>query len=85
MTTVNRGPLEAVTPAQHAASVSPSDSTDLSVSTRALIIGTAGALKVDTVGGETVTIASVPAGILPIEVTRVYSTGTTASDITALW
>ena len=72
-------------PAAHAAVVTPSDGTDLGFVTRALIIGTAGNLAVVTDGGETVTIPNVPAGILPLRVSRVKSTGTMALNITALW
>lgn len=72
-------------PAEHAAAVTPNDSTDLTTSTRALFIGTSGNLKVDMVGGETVTFSSVPAGVFPVRVKRVHSTGTTASGIVAMW
>lgn len=76
---------QSVRPAEHAASVTPNDSADLATPARALIIGTGGALKVDMVGGETVTMAAVPAGVLAISVKRVHATGTDASNITALW
>ena len=72
-------------PAAHAASVTPNDSTDLTASSRALYIGTSGDVKVTTVGGETVTFASVPVGVLPVRVQRVWATGTDASDIIAIW
>lgn len=72
-------------PANHAAAVTPSNTADLSDASRCLVIGTAGDLKVDMVSGLTVTMPSVPACILPVRVTRVYATGTTASNITALW
>ena len=73
-------------PATRAIAVTPSDATDLEAATRGLYIGTAGALKVITAGGDTVTLAAVPAGsILPLSVTRVLATGTDADDIVALW
>ncbi len=72
-------------PASHAAVVTPSNTTDLSYVTRALIIGTSGDVKVTTKGGETVILPSVPAGILPLRVARVFATGTTATNISALW
>lgn len=72
-------------PAEHAAVVTPSDSVDLTDVTRALIIGTSGDLKVTMQGGETLVMPSVPAGVLPVRVTRVWSTGTVASHITAIW
>ena len=76
----------AVVPADHAASVTPNDSTDLAVTSRSLYIGGAGKASVITRGGETVTFSAVPAGtILPIRAARVTSTGTTATNIISLW
>lgn len=72
-------------PAEHAASVTPSDDTDLASAARALYVGTGGDVKLSTIHGESVTFSNVPVGILPIRATRVYSTGTTATDIVALW
>lgn len=72
-------------PAKHAALVTPSDSTDLTVTARALLVGTSGDIKVTTAGGDTLVIPSVPAGVLPLRVSRVWSTSTTASNITALY
>jgi hypothetical protein len=81
-------------PAMDAVPVSPNDSTDLSSvtiegnvvldHTRALMITTAGNIKVTMHNGNTRTI-SVPVGIIPIRVRRVWLTGTTASGITALY
>lgn len=72
-------------PAAHAASVTPNDSTDLAASSRALYIGTSGDVKVTTVGGNDVTFANVPVGVLPIRVKRVHATGTSATGIIAIW
>lgn len=63
--------------------VTPSDSADLAVEARALCIAVGGALVVDRLDGNTVTI-TVPAGVIPIQVQRVRATGTTATGITAL-
>lgn len=70
----------------HAVAVTPSDSSALANSARALYVGGAGALKVDTAGGETgVVFAAVPAGTtIVLSVTKVYATGTTATSIVAL-
>lgn len=75
------------TPAEHAVAVTPSDSTVLSYVTRGLWIGGAGNVKVDMFGGESgVTFSGVPAGtILPIAVTKVYSTNTTATLIIGIY
>ena len=81
----NGSPVFPTEPAKNAAAVTPNDSTDLTNVARALYIGVAGDVKVDTLGGDTVTLTAVPVGILPISVTRVYATGTAATNITALW
>ena len=74
-------------PAKNAAAVTPNDSTDLTTAARGLYIGGAGNVVVDMVGtGSTITFTGVLAGtILPIRVTRVRSTSTTATNIVALW
>lgn len=77
-----------VNQATNASSVTPSDSVDIAGSTvetpATLYIGTGGNIKVDTIGGDTVTYSNVIGGaFLPIQVKRVYATGTTATDIIA--
>jgi hypothetical protein len=73
-------------PADHAFLVAENDGADLSYATRALYVGGAGAVKVDMLGGETVTFSGVPAGtVLPIRVTKIYATGTTASLMIGLY
>ena len=71
-------------PAALAAAVTPSDSTDLPTSSRALYVGTVGNVAVVTVGGSTVTLVGA-SGWMPVRVARVLATGTTASDIVAVW
>lgn len=72
--------------ADSAASVTPSDDNDLSAKPASLYVGTGGDVKVDMALGDTVTFTNVQSGtFMPIKVKRVYSTGTTASDITALY
>jgi hypothetical protein len=67
------------------ANVTPSDGTDLAYISRWLIIGVAGNIKVTPpLGAAAVTIA-VPAGVIPIQAARVWSTGTTATGIVALY
>lgn len=71
---------------QNAASVTPSDSEDLSDIASALWIGSTGALKVDLEGeGTEITFAAVPAGLFRSRVKRVYATGTSAGNIVALY
>lgn len=78
-------------------SVIPSDSTDLSITTqaepekrypRALFIGVAGNVALVALNDDVaapVTLANVPVGILPIRCRRVFGTGTTATNIVAIY
>jgi len=51
-----------------------------------LYIGTAGDLKVETVAGDEVTFVGVNTGaFFPVHVRKVFATGTSASNIIALW
>lgn len=71
--------------ANGAQAVTPSDSTDLPGGTCwQLIIGTGGTLKITDSAGNTETL-TVPAGRLPVKAKRVWSTGTSATGITALY
>jgi hypothetical protein len=78
-----------------AAAVTPSNTTNIpSVSTEngsgnngcVLYVGGGGNLKVLTVGGDEVTFVNIQDGsFIPIQVLRVYATGTTATNIVAIW
>jgi len=75
-----------------AAVVTPSDTVNIpSVSGGdnngcVLYVGGAGNLKVKTVGGDEVTFVGINTGtFLPVQVVRVFSTGTSATNILALW
>lgn len=69
--------------AKAGAAVTPNDSGDHPYN--ALFIGGAGDVKVDLVDGGTLTFINLPAGsLLPVHVTRVYSTGTSATNILGL-
>ena len=73
-------------PAYNAVEVVPNDGVDLTNTSRALYVGGGGDVKVDMYGSGTVTFVGVSAGsLLPVRVDRVYSTGTTATSIVALW
>ena len=73
-------------PADNATAVTPSDSTDLAYTSRALYVGGAGNLVVTMAGGGDVTFTGVPVGsILPVRVTRVKATSTTATSIVNLY
>ena len=81
--------------ASRAAAVVPNDTTDIPNPANAsglgnngnvLYVGTAGTLRVMTAAGDDITFVTVYAGsFLPIQVVRVFATGTTASNIIALW
>jgi hypothetical protein len=63
--------------------VTPDDST--AVNFDALYVGTGGTVKVKDLDGTDGTYVNVSNGqILPVSVSRVYSTGTTASNIVGL-
>lgn len=75
-------------PALSAASVTPSDTADLPNYSRFLYIGTGGStkdLKVTTLNGSVVTFKNVAAGVFPMQAVRVWDTGTTVSNIVAMW
>lgn len=72
-------------PGYDAISVTPSDSNDLTFTSRALYVGVSGDVRVLTAGGSTVTFTNVAEGLLPMRVSRVLSSGTTAADIVAIW
>lgn len=72
-------------PAGAIKTVTPDDSNDLPDGLcRSLLIGTAGNLKVTDASGNTVTIP-VPVGYNPLQIRRVWSTSSTASNIFALY
>jgi hypothetical protein len=73
-------------PITFAEEVVPADDTDLSAVARALYIGGTGDVKVTMAeGGQEVTFKALAVGWHPISVSRVWETGTTATDIVAGW
>jgi|DEB0MinimDraft_6_1074348.scaffolds.fasta_scaffold47412_2 hypothetical protein len=73
-------------PAERAFAITGNDSTDLTVTPRAIYVGGAGNVKVTTIGGDTVTFSGALAGtIIPVRVTRVFSTDTTATNLLGLY
>lgn len=70
-------------PGDNLLAITPSDSTDLTQVSRAIYVGGAGNLVVTpAAGGSNVTFIAVPAGtVLPIRVSRVLSTSTTATSL----
>jgi len=71
---------------ENAFAITPNDSTDLTIPTTWLYIGSAGTVKVDMLGNGTVTYTALVVGeIHKIRAKRVYSTGTSASSILGLY
>lgn len=70
-------------PAEDFYPVTPADGADLAVSTRAICLAVGGDVKVHKLNGTPVTL-TLPAGVIPIRVRRIWATGTTATGITAL-
>ena len=79
-----------------AAAVTPSDTADIpSVSTTpgagknngcVLYVGGSGNVRVKTIGGDEVTFVGISSGqFIPVQVLQVFATGTTATNIVALW
>lgn len=76
--------MSSTSPSGLCAAVTPSDTVSFS-ECRALYVGTGGDLSV-VCAGVTVVFANAQTGtILPVEVTRVNATGTTATNIIALY
>ena len=72
--------------------VTPSDTVDITKNVSdvntgcVLYVGTGGTLKVKTIGGDEVTFVNIQDGsFLPVQVLRVFATGTSATNILALW
>lgn len=72
-------------PSRHAVAVTPSDGSTLTHVSRALWVGTAGTVCVDTQGTEANICFTNATGWMPIQATKVYATGTTASGIIEVW
>jgi len=73
-------------PAENGASVTPSDSVDLTNFTRGVYVGVSGDLKVDLVTGDTVTFVGLAGGVIhPIRARRIHATGTTATSIVGVY
>ena len=73
-----------VASARGGVAVTPSDS-DTLPATRALLVGVGGTVTVDFAKQGTNLPLILAAGIHAIQVTRVYATGTTATDMVALY
>ncbi|MEO0879232.1 MAG: hypothetical protein AAFY22_05905 [Pseudomonadota bacterium] len=82
----DRRPDTLTSPASSAVAVTPSDSVNLLQVSRALYVGTGGDVAVEMRSGATVTFKNVADGqSLALRVVKVLDTGTSASDIVAIW
>ena len=75
-----------IDPADDGVEITPSDTVDLERVTRGLYVGTIGDVKVTMASGNTVTWVALAAGVIhPLQVRRVFATGTDATDIVAAY
>ena len=77
--------LDDMVPVRGAVAITPADS-DMTRAVKALYVGGSGDVRITTIDGDDVVFASVPAGtVLPVQVKRVWSTNTTATNIVGLY
>lgn len=77
-------------PAQSGEAITPSDTVNMNVATRAIYVGVAGNVSVQMVGYEgqanvNVLLQNVPVGLLPIRAERVHAANTTAGGLVGLY
>jgi len=80
-------PYEASTsPATGAAAANLHDTNQLTNGTcRSIYVGVTGDIKVTMANGDTATFTNVAVGVFPVSVRQVWSTGTTATGLVALY
>lgn len=67
-------------------SVTPHDTNELNAICRGIYVGGAGNVTIVTPSGDTLTFTAVPVGtILPVYARIIKATGTTATNLLALW
>ena len=75
-----------IDPASAGFEITPSDSANLERNTRGLYVGVIGDVTVDMASGNTITFVALAAGIVhPLQVKRVYASGTDATDIIGVY
>jgi hypothetical protein len=72
-------------PGVHWYAVSPSNSNDLDPIPRGLYVGVTGNLSLTDIDGTVVTFVAAPVGYHPLRPRRVRATGTTATNIVAIY
>ena len=72
-------------PATRPEAITPNDDAELTRATRGLYVGQTGNVRFQSVTGDVVTMANMQGGILyPVRITKVFATGTTATDLVGL-
>jgi hypothetical protein len=71
-------------PASGAIAITPSDTVTIG-GCRAIYVGVTGDITIDTANQTGILFKSVPVGILPVAPLRVKATGTTATNMVALY
>ena len=80
------GGLTKMVPGRNAVVITESDTVDLAQPSRAIWVGGSGNIAVEMLDGGTVVFVGVVAGsLLPLQVTRVNSTDTTATDMVSVF
>jgi len=75
-----------VTPSDTVEILDPASGDGAYTSGNVLYVGTGGDLVVTTASGDKITFVNIQGGsFLPIQVVKVWATGTTAANIIALW
>jgi len=74
-----------IVPFQNAVVPTQSDVTNETNPFRGLFVGTAGNVKFTTPNDQDITLKAAAGTLLPFEMKRVWSTGTTASDLVGGW
>lgn len=73
-------------PAIHAFAITPDNENDLTYVTRSIYVGVGGTIVLVTAGGEEVTLVNVQSGsVLPLRVSRVKASSTTATNMIGLY
>lgn len=76
----------AIVSPQHGAAITPNDTTDLTNATLKLYVGGTGDLVVILNGDSaSTTFKTMPVGMYDLCVSRILATGTTATNLVALW
>lgn len=73
-------------PAVDGAAITTSDSANLARPCKGIYVGVTGDVKVDTLGSSGLVFKNAVQGsVIPVQATKVYATGTTATNLIALF